>query len=398
MNNNEQVEKHIDILDGIRAIAIVMVVWFHFWQQTWLTPYVTFDNHITRYLGLTEIPLHTMVRYGGNFVDVLILISAICNLYPYARAILLQEKWPDTRQFYLKRAIRILPSYYLCIIIMLIFALAEHKYTDATFMWKDIFMHLSFTAVLDKNVYLRTALNGVLWTVQVEVIYYILIPWIAKAFRRFPLLTCITLWGTGFVTCNYILYQKSDQVSSYLNYFLTFAGFYANGMLICMIYLTLKKQIAENKYLHLFSALIALGCIIAINQLLTGYYDHDTSTIQLSTRYELMLIYSIFILCIMFSCKAIRFLFANRLLKFIATISYNLYIWHQMVAVKLKSYRIPYWEGDTPPNITGDPVWQWKYQILIVVLSLIIATVLTYGFEIPVAKFLKRKLHLDRSN
>ncbi|MBQ7776831.1 MAG: acyltransferase [Lachnospiraceae bacterium] len=241
MNNNRQVEKHIDILDGIRAIAVVMVVWFHFWQQTWLTPYVTFDNHITRYLGLTEIPLHTMVRYGGNFVDVLILISAICNLYPYARSILLQEKWPDTKQFYLKRAIRILPSYYLCIMIMLIFALAEHKYTDTTFMWKDILMHLSFTAVLDKDVYLRTALNGVLWTVQVEVIYYILIPWIAKAFRRFPLLTCITLWGTGFVTCNYILYQKSDQVSSYLNYFLTFAGFYANGMLICMIYLTLKK-------------------------------------------------------------------------------------------------------------------------------------------------------------
>ncbi len=398
MNENVQVEKHIAVLDGIRAIAVVMVVWFHFWQQTWLTPYINFDNTLTRYLGIIEIPLHTFVRYGGNFVDVLILISAICNFFPYARAIVLQEKWPDTKQFYFKRAIRILPSYYLCILVMLIFTIVEHKYTDTTFMWKDILMHLSFTAVLDKDVYLRTALNGVLWTVQVEVLYYILIPWIAKAFRKLPLLTCFTLWGTGFLTCNYILYQKADMVSSYLNFFLTFAGFYANGMLICIFYLTLKSRLAENKYLHMLSGILALGCIVAITRIISSYYDHDVSTIQLSTRYELMLIYSVFILCIMFSGKVIQFFFANRLLRFIAAISYNLYIWHQMVAVKCKAYRIPYWEGDTPPNITGDNVWQWKYQILIIVVSLVIATVLTYGFEIPVAKFLKRKLRIDKTS
>ena len=398
MHEKIQVEKHIAVLDGIRAIAVVMVVWFHFWQQTWLTPYIRFDNSFFHYLGITEIPIHTYVRYGGIFVDVLILISAICNLYPYARAIVLKEACPSTKQFYLKRAIRILPSYYLCIAIMIPFAFLEQKYTDTTFMWKDILMHLSFTAVLDKNVYLRTALNGVLWTVQVEVLYYILIPWIAKAFRKFPLLTCIFLWGTGILTSNYILIQKADSVSSYLNYYLTFAGFYANGMLLCMCYLTLKSRMVENKYIHMLTAILALGCIIGFTQIVSGYYDHDTSTIQLNTRFELMLIYSLFILCIMFSGKVIQFLFSNKLLKFIAAISYNLYIWHQMVAIKCKSYRIPYWEGDTPPNITGDSVWQWKYQILIVVLSLIIAVVLTYGFEIPVAKFLRRKLHLDKSS
>ena len=45
MKQNEQIEKHIAVLDGIRAIAVVMVVWFHFWQQTWLTPYINFDNN-----------------------------------------------------------------------------------------------------------------------------------------------------------------------------------------------------------------------------------------------------------------------------------------------------------------------------------------------------------------
>ena len=25
-------------LDGIRAVAVLMVVWYHFWQQSWLMP------------------------------------------------------------------------------------------------------------------------------------------------------------------------------------------------------------------------------------------------------------------------------------------------------------------------------------------------------------------------
>ncbi len=398
MKENIHIHRHIAVLDGIRALSIIMVIWFHFWQQTWLTPYVTFNNSFTKYLGITELPLHTYVRFGGVFVDVLILISAICNFYPYARSIMLKEPWPDTKEFYLKRAIRILPSYYLCIAIMIIFAIVENKYTDTTFMWKDILMHLSCTAVLDKNVYLRSALNGVLWTVQVEVLFYIMIPWIAKAFRKFPSLTCFALWGTSLITTNYILYQKTNEVGNYLNFFLTFAGFYANGMLICLLYLTVKLHQAENRYTHMLSALLALGCIIGYTKIVNSYYNQDISTIQLSTRFQLMLIHSAFALCIMLSGKVLQAVFANRLLKFIAAISYNLYIWHQVVALKCKSYRIPYWEGDTPPNITGDPVWQWKYQILIIVLSLIIAIVLTYGFEIPVARFLRKKLHIQKNS
>ena len=40
MDEKNRIENRIGVLDGIRAIAIGMVVWFHFWQQTWLTPYL----------------------------------------------------------------------------------------------------------------------------------------------------------------------------------------------------------------------------------------------------------------------------------------------------------------------------------------------------------------------
>lgn len=112
MDEKNRIENRIGVLDGIRAIAIGMVVWFHFWQQTWLTPYLRIPTEYTKYIGITEINLAGWVRYGFIFVDMMILLSAFCNFYPYARSIVLGEDWPDTKTFYRKRAARILPSYY----------------------------------------------------------------------------------------------------------------------------------------------------------------------------------------------------------------------------------------------------------------------------------------------
>ena len=53
MDEKNRIENRIGVLDGIRAIAIGMVVWFHFWQQTWLTPYLRIPTEYTKYIGLT---------------------------------------------------------------------------------------------------------------------------------------------------------------------------------------------------------------------------------------------------------------------------------------------------------------------------------------------------------
>lgn len=75
----------------------------------------------------------------------------------------------------------------------------------------------------------------------------------------------------------------------------------------------------------------------------------------------------------------------------ICVISYNLYLWHQFIAVKMKEYRIPYWEGEVPPNMTGNTRWQIKYQILILVNSLVIAWVTTCLIEKPMRKYILKE-------
>lgn len=391
-------DRHIDVLDGVRVFAMGLVAWYHFWQQSWLTPRITFPVYFWHHFGIRGINIEGFVRYGFIFVDMLILLSAFCNFYPYARSILLGEPWVDTKTFYKKRAIRILPSYYFCLLVMGIISIADGSCRINGFFWKDLIAHITCTAPFFPHTYLSTNFNGVLWTVQIEVLYYILMPWLARLFRRTPVFTCIGLWLCGIASANHIIYEKADQIRVLGNHMLTFAGCYANGMLLCMLYITIKGKNLENKYTRLAASVAVVGCLFYISRMLKGLGTETLQINQLQQRFELSIVFSCFILSLPFACKAFKLLFANRLMTFLAGISYNFYIWHQYVAVKLKTCRIPVWEGETPPNMTGDRVWMWKYQILIIAATLVVAVVMTYGFEKPVAKWLQNSFLFRRKS
>lgn len=379
-----EADRHIDVLDGVRAFAVVFVAWFHFWQQSWLTPSVGFHGGLSIYFGLYGFGVERFVRHGYQFVDLLILLSAFCNFYPYARAILLQEPWPDTKAFYLKRAVRILPSYYLSLIVMMVVMFAEGTAVNG-FFWNDLIAHVFCVAPFFPDTYLSTNFSAVLWTVQIEVLYYILLPWVAKLFRRWPGLTCMGLWGCGIVSANYIVNHRADAIRVTGNQMFTFAGCYANGMLLCMLYIILKKKHAENRYTRFVATALALFAIWHLHRMMGLLGVENGQVVQLQQRFELSLVFSCFLIGLFFAVGWFQRLFANRIVRFIASISYNLYIWHQYLAVKCKVYRLPYWEGDTPPNMLGDRAWMWKYQILIIVVSVVVAVALTYGVEKPVA-------------
>lgn len=384
------VDKHIDVLDGLRAVAMAFVVWFHFWQQTWLTPYIRLPQgvtNITQYVGVLGIPLDNFVRYGFVFVDMLILLSAFCNFYPYARSILLGEPWPDTLTFYKKRAARILPSYYLALLVMLFVVLAEGQAFSGALL-KDFLAHVFCVAPFFPETYISYYFNGVLWTVQIEVLYYILMPWLAKAFRKWPVVTCVGLWGVGIVSANVIVWNHADSIRVLGNHILSFAGCYANGMLMAVLYILIKKKNLENTYTRLLATVTLFCCVTHLSDMMRDLGSGNLQVVQLQQRFEMSFVFSVFLLALPFACRAVKWLFTNRLVRFLALISYNWYIWHQYIAVKLKEYRIPYWEGDTPPNQLYDTVWMWKYQILIVVLSLIVAALMTYCVEKPAAKWL----------
>lgn len=367
---------HIGVLDGIRALAVLVVVWFHFWQQSWIIPHIG------------DVSLDWIPRTGYLMVDMMIFMSGFCLFLPYARKMVYGERAQSVSEFYVKRAARILPSYYIAVAVALVFALAMGAYASNQDMLKDLFAHIFLVHNFFPETYVMTKLNVVLWTVAVEAQFYLFFPLYAKAFQKKPILTYLGMIAIG-LSGSYLIGQNFDTInqSLYVNHVLTFAGVYANGLLAAWLYMVITKNRKRKAAEGIAGAVIACACVYVYYLLTAQLRASDNGQKwQVENRFLLSLLFMVFVLAVIFSARWFRKIFDNRIMAFLAGISYNLYIWHQYIAVKLKEFRIPFWEGDTPPNQLGDTVWQWQYMILCIILSLLVATAMTYLVERPLAK------------
>ena len=382
MSQTDYQTEHVNVLDGIRAISILIVVWFHFWQQSWLMPIIG------------EFNIDWLPRNGALLVDMMILLSGFCLFLPYARSMAYGTPSPSTKTFYVKRGARILPSYYFSIfIILFLFALPLKEFTNKSFMWKDILFHIFFVNNFSYDTLVGTKLNGVLWTVAVEVQFYLIFPLLAKWFQKRPVLTYSGMTLLGLVS-SHIINQNWTQLTQglYVNHTLTFFSVFANGMLGAWVYISISKEKRPIKAEQFFYLLMTLGGLLLFKILCEHHTKFPNGQQwQVKYRFILSLVYLLILFGVLMSQQYLRFLLGNRVLKFLAGISFNLYIWHQYIAVKLKEFRIPYWEGDISPNKIGDKPWMWKYMILCILISLVVAILTTYLIEKPISKWILRQ-------
>jgi peptidoglycan/LPS O-acetylase OafA/YrhL len=91
-----------------------------------------------------------------------------------------------------------------------------------------------------------------------------------------------------------------------------------------------------------------------------------------------------------FGLGGVRLVLGNRVTAFLAAISYQFYMWHQVVALQMKKWRFPPSQSETP-HVAGERAWQVSYLILALVISLIISTLIAYLAELPLARRLSPK-------
>ena len=85
------------------------------------------------------------------------------------------------------------------------------------------------------------------------------------------------------------------------------------------------------------------------------------------------------------SARPIRKLLDNRVLAAIAAVSYNLYLWHQWLMVKLCVSFGAKSGADIAKSGAGT---QWTLNLLGLIIAFAVAAIITYGFEKPFSRLI----------
>ncbi len=381
--------RHIPELNGLRVLLVFIVSWYHIWQQSWWTPHV----------GNTSLDF--LVRAGYVPVDGTILLSGFLLFLPHARSMLLGEKIPDTREFYQKRIMRIVPSYVFVTLLML-FAVAipyDLYYGNTGNLVKDVLMHLTFTQTFDFQTYIATPIGVASWTVAIEMQAYLIFPLLAKWARKNPLGTLSTMAAIALLFRSWVVWAMDDY-NMVVNQLINFLDVYAMGMGASILYVKLTTLCPEDKKRFAWQAVATLGVVLAFWGLKELMQAQARSNGQIEIQAGQMIrrplfasLLALLTLSLPFAVRPVRFLFGNKAMGFLAMVSMNYYLMHQNIAVHLKRIQFPPAENYPYPNmVAGGPEKPWVYQYTFWCfgLSLLAAIAITFLVEKPGAWALRK--------
>src|SRR5579872_4287952 len=179
----------IAVLDGVRAIAFLIVMVFHINR-------ITGDNLWDRMANPLASLATSISTAGGTGVTLFFVLSGFLLFMPFAKSLLFNNPWPLARVFYMRRFLRIIPAYYVCLFLIILTTHPEYLQRDHL---QYLFLFLTF--FMDSSRTTFRQVNGPFWTLATEWQFYMLLPLIALAFlwlvknvpQRYRLQT-VTLW------------------------------------------------------------------------------------------------------------------------------------------------------------------------------------------------------------
>jgi peptidoglycan/LPS O-acetylase OafA/YrhL len=362
-------ERRLAALDGLRGIAILLVLWYHVWEISWLPAPLQ--------------ALQFLPETGFIGVHLFFFLSGFVISYPFLRARVRGDPPPLWRHFAWRRAIKIVPSYTLSIAIAFAIGYAQTQHSFP--IWRSVLAHLLFVHTWFPDTY--GSINGVLWTLAVEAEFYLLFPLIWACYGRAPWLTAATMiaiaivWRNVMVSCCY-----STLFPTYVENLPGYLDIFACGMVAASIYCRRAEGTAPVRYRALAPVICAAG-IAGLVLLLENLYAHRFAdqwalVWQIDTRELFGLAFAAIALGALWSPIAWQRVLVNPPLMFCGAISYNLYLYHQMLAREMLWRHVPPYSGS--PH--DDPSWQLWYTVLAFAVTIVCSALITYLFERPLLR------------
>ena len=287
--------------DGFRAFAALSVVLYHCMYGAGLPP-----------LGSDLLRNYLVAGFVG--VDFFLVLSGSLLFLPVAAA---RGRFGDIRSYALRRVTRILPAYYVALVatVGLLLFLSRTKAYGLTRhnVALNLLLHATF---LQHNVGSALGLpegfgiNGAVWTLSIEALFYLLLPLVAVRFFRRPVIGLGL--GLGIAAAWRLAVAHSTlHVASLpgvatpgaarvilITQFPSFAGHFALGMMAAWLFVKMRRSRFAGSPWTVMLQVVGLAGIVLSMELIghrdlaktAGPLDHWTTTTPLALSFAVLLL------------------------------------------------------------------------------------------------------------
>ena len=303
-----KIQKHLPALDGIRGIAALMVMVFHYLER--------------KLNLLSDTPYHTLLQFsafGQTGVDLFFVLSGflITRILLKAKS---KKKFFST--FYLRRTLRIAPLYYFYLI--LIFLILPILTGDAipsfsrTWYWWFHVQNFAYTFSWPAEG------PSFYWTLAVEEHFYLIWPLLVYFLSRRQIAIASVLMIVGSFVLRLFMLSKGWDVFYFT---LTRLDALSLGALLAVLEPALLTKTVRNRRLFI-SAFFLVGMPLGLIFLTAGGAG---ATWVLAVKYPMTAL--VYTALIGFAATSVndsifRKIFESRSLCFLGSISYGLYVYH----------------------------------------------------------------------
>lgn len=228
----------------MRFLAITLVFIYHaaqYFNKLWLAP-----AHIPQALEVLQ-------EQGHKGVPLFFMLSGFVVSLPFARRYLAGGPEIPLKDYFLRRFVRIEPPYLIAMLLFFLVAL-----TRAPESWRHLSSSLAASCIYLHTIIFRAFpyINGVAWSLELEVQFYCLAPLLFRVFRLSPLLRRSILVASVILFSLYPLVKPVSFITlpDYLQFFLA-------GILISDLYITGMPGFMKSR-LMLPLALLLFGYIV----------------------------------------------------------------------------------------------------------------------------------------
>ncbi len=299
--------RFIPQIDGLRFVAITSVVLFHL--------YASLEH------GAIPVPWVFNTDLAKRGVELFFAISGFILGVPFASRYLVNAPKVDLKQYFLRRLTRLEPPYFISL-----FVCVAATLVDSNRGINDMVPHLLASLAYIHNLVFGAfsgEINGVAWSLEVEIQFYLLVPLLAllfaipKARVRRTMIASLIFFAALFSNGLYGSARLHYSIAYYLAFFLA-------GFLICDLYVTRQ----EWKQSYLWDALALCSWP------LVWYLGRNTGHVLLP-----------FIIVVLFLaafrgriCSAV---FSHRVVTDTGGMCYSIYLFHFLVIYAVKHVTAP---------------------------------------------------------